>query len=211
MGSANLDATSSRVRSERATIRQHAERSAPQERDAVLLQGQVAHVGFREGDQVFVIPFTYHYDSANPDRIYLHGGQTSRALDVLASGATVCVEVTLLDGLVYSRDALYHSVNYRSCVCFGRAQEITDPARKREILRDMITRYFPQRQEGPDYAAASDAQIEATAVFEIAVEECSTKVRTGGPKGPHDDKVEENGTCGVIELHTKAVDLRRSE
>lgn len=208
MRSADLESHPQSSRPERAIIRQHAERSAPNERDSVLLQGQVAHVGFREGDQVFVIPFSYQYDPATPDRIYIHGGRTSRALEVLASGASVCLEVTILDGLVYSRDALYHSVNYRSCVCFGRAREITDAACKRDILRGLITRYFPQRREGVDYAAATDAQIEATALFEVVIEESSTKVRTGGPKGPRDGEPGERGTCGVIELRPTAVGNR---
>lgn len=209
MGSVDLPSSSRRKNLGKSTIRQHAERSAPQERDSVLLQGHVAHVGFTEDDQVFVIPFTYHYDPASPDRIYLHGGQTSRALHVLATGAPVCVEVTILDGLVYSRDALYHSVNYRSCVCFGRAREVLDADEKRRILRDMISRNFPQRQEGTDYAAPSDAQVEATALFEIIVEESSTKVRTGGPKGPHDDTPGERGSCGVLELRTTLINGTR--
>lgn len=206
MESTNPGTNETSVHMGRATIRQHAERSAPHEKDSVLLQGHVAHLGFREGDQVFVIPFTYHYDAATPDRIYLHGGQSSRALDVLATGAPVCVEVTILDGLVYSRDALYHSVNYRSCVCFGRAREVVDTDRKREILRDMITRYFPQRHEGTHYAAPSAAQIDATALFEVNIEECSTKVRTGGPKGPHDANEGELGSCGVLDLKTELID-----
>ncbi|HYG99464.1 MAG TPA: pyridoxamine 5'-phosphate oxidase family protein [Terriglobales bacterium] len=192
----------------RGIIRQHPERSAPEARNSVLLQGQVAHVAFNDGDQVVVVPFTYHFDPAIPDRIFLHGGQNSRAFRVMASGAPVCVEVTIVDGLVYSRDALYHSVNYRSCVCFGRAQEIREADRKAIILRDMIRRYFPGREEGRDYVAASEAQLHATALFEVMIEESSTKMRAGGPKGPNDNSSPGSHTFGIVELKVTPVDPR---
>ena len=53
-----------------------------------------------EGAQPFVIPFSYHYDDVSPRSIYLHGSTISRAIKQLASGAPVCVTVTLLDALV---------------------------------------------------------------------------------------------------------------
>ena len=44
----------------------------------------------------------------------------------LASGVPVCATVTELDGLVYSRDARYHSANYRCVMCFGRGRLVED-------------------------------------------------------------------------------------
>src|SRR5262245_36096793 len=107
----------------RTTLRVHPERSVPEEAPEILSAGVVAHVGFEAEGQPYVIPMTYHYDPAEPKRLYLHGAHMSRLMNHLATGAAVCVTVTLTDGLVYSRTALYHSVNYRSIVCFGRAAE----------------------------------------------------------------------------------------
>ena len=67
-------------------------------------------------------PLLYQYSADRPDRLYLHGGLSSRAMKHLASGVPLCATVTQLDGLVYSRDAKYHSANYRSVMCFGRGR-----------------------------------------------------------------------------------------
>lgn len=191
----------------RSTIREHAERAAPEKRNEVLAAGMVAHVAFTDQGEPYVVPFTYHFDASKPDKLYLHGGQNGRALAILKSGAPVCIEVTLLDGLVYSRDAMFHSMNYRSCICFGTAHEITDPVEKRTVFTEMIRRYFPGREPGRDYNEATDAQTENTAVFEVEIQESSAKTRTGGPRGPRDLQSGSSGSGGVIELETVRHDL----
>ncbi len=186
--------------SDRARVRQHPERSAPDEADAILASGLVAHVSWNAGDQPFVIPFGYHFDQAIPDRLYLHGGHGSSTLKHLSRGDPVCVAVTLVDGLVFSRTALNHSMNYRSVVCFGRGRSITDAAEKRRIFEAMTRRYYPGREQGIDYQSATDAQITATAVIEIAIEEKSAKIRRGGPTGPTDAAIGPEESCGVVWL-----------
>jgi nitroimidazol reductase NimA-like FMN-containing flavoprotein (pyridoxamine 5'-phosphate oxidase superfamily) len=184
----------------RATIRVHPEREVPEEAPEILAAGVVAHVGFEAEGQPYVIPMTYHYDPANPRRIFLHGAHLSRLMAHLATGAPVCVTVTLTDGLVYSRTALYHSVNYRSIVCFGRAGEAPDAGRQRMLLDAMIGRYFPGRTPGRDYEPAPDAHLEATAFIALDIEEWSAKARRGGPKGPRDSDPLAAGTAGVVPL-----------
>ncbi|HEX6105913.1 MAG TPA: pyridoxamine 5'-phosphate oxidase family protein, partial [Gemmatimonadales bacterium] len=87
----------------RAALRVHAEREATEEAAAILAAGYVAHVGFAVDGQPYVIPRTYQFDPAEPGRLYLHGAHHSRLMAHLESGAPVCVTVTMLDGLVYSR------------------------------------------------------------------------------------------------------------
>lgn len=186
--------------SSRSTIRIHADRSVPQEAAAILAEGHVAHVGFVEEGQPFVIPLGYQFSAETPDRIYFHGSLASRAMRHMASGAPVCVTVTLLQGLVYSRTALNHSMNYRSAVCFGRGRRVTDEAVQRKVYEAMVGRYFPGRTEGRDYAAPTVAHLDATALVEVEIEEMSAKKRTGGPLGPLDAVEGAPGTCGVVEL-----------
>lgn len=186
--------------SERTRIRRHPESGVPEEAAAIVAEGLVAHVGFCQDGQPFVIPFSYGYDPARPDRLYLHGAMTGRTMKHLAGGAPVCVEVTLQDGLVYSRTAVNHGVNYRSVVAFGRATPVTDEAEKAAICDRLIRRYFPGREAGRDYEAASAKQVRATAVVEVQIEEWSAKARRGGPKGPKDSDPDAPGTCGVVEL-----------
>jgi nitroimidazol reductase NimA-like FMN-containing flavoprotein (pyridoxamine 5'-phosphate oxidase superfamily) len=154
------------VVTERTRIRTHPERAVPDEAEAILAAGLVAHVGFVVDGQPVVIPMGYHYEDG---KLYLHGSRGGRLPRTLRDGVPVCVEVTLLDGLVASRHALYHSMNYRSAIAFGRARSIAD---------------------------AADLKI--TELLEITVDELNAKQRSGPPKGPEDADADAFGTCGVF-------------
>src|SRR5208337_785339 len=148
----------------------------------------------------YVIPMLYHYAADRPDRLYLHGGVSSRTLEHLASGVPVCATVTQLDGLVYSRDAKYHSANYRCVMCFGRGRLMEDGPEKRAMFEAMTSRYIPGRTVGRDYAHATEQQLATTAVIEVLIEDMSAKMREGGPKGPNDAADDGRRTCGVVDL-----------
>ncbi len=187
-------------RSERTSIRINPERAVPDESAEILAQGQVAHVGVISGGQPVVVPLTYHFDPLTPQVLYLHGAVRSRALDELAGGQPVCVTVTLTDGLVYSRKAMNHSMNYRSVMVFGHGKLIEDEDRKFEIFDQMVQRYFPGRQVGQDYNPPPLEDLGATAMVEVTIDEWSGKARRGGPTGPDDDKPDALGSAGVIDL-----------
>jgi nitroimidazol reductase NimA-like FMN-containing flavoprotein (pyridoxamine 5'-phosphate oxidase superfamily) len=158
-------------------------------------------VGFVQDGQPFVIPFLFDYAAGvAPDRVYLHGAHASRALRHLARGASVCLEATLLDGLVYSRAAEMHSANYRSVVCFGHCCELVDEVTKRRVMERMTRRYFAGRTLGRDYEPVTSEYLQTTTVLEVQVEEWSAKARRGGPLGPSDENPDAPGTAGVVEL-----------
>lgn len=182
------------------TIRQHPERAVPGRAKKFLALGYIAHVGFEQDGRPYVIPMLYHYDERWPDRIFVHGGLSSRMIEHLSKGVPACATVTELDGLVYSRDARYHSANYRSVMCFGRGCLVEDDELKQAVFVAMTSRYFPGRTAGRDYAIAPKSHLDATPVVEIVIEEISAKMREGGPKGPRDADPNASGTCGVLEL-----------
>ena len=185
---------------ERTRIRNHPERAVPEETAQILADGMVAHVGFIEDGMPYVIPLSYHFDQQTPELLYLHGSVRSRAMKLLATGAPVCVTVTLTDGLVYSRKAMNHSMNYRSAVVFGAAREVTDESEKFQIFDDMVQRYFSGRTVDRDYNAPPSADLGVTTLVEVRIEDWSGKARRGGPTGPDDDDPNALGSAGVIEL-----------
>ena len=180
----------------RTRIRRHPERglALPEDAEAILAQGIVAHVGIVQDGQPFVIPMTYLYREGS---VYIHGAPGSRTIKVLASGAPACVEVTLVDGLITSKSAETHSVNYRSTVLFGRGELVRDRERRIAVLTELIGRYVPGRTAGTDYAPITEAELKATALVELRVEEMSAKGRSGGPRGPFDDDPTAPGNAGV--------------
>jgi uncharacterized protein len=188
------------------TIRQHPERAVPGRAEDFLGRGNVAHVGFEQDGRPYVVPMLYHYGVDRPDRLYVHGGLSSRMIRHLASGVPVCATVTEIDGLVYSRDARYHSANYRCVMCFGRGRLVEDDELKQSVFVAMTSRYFPGRSAGQDYAIAPKSHLDATPMIEIMIEEMSAKMREGGPKGPYDADENAPGTCGVVELRTDRIE-----
>jgi nitroimidazol reductase NimA-like FMN-containing flavoprotein (pyridoxamine 5'-phosphate oxidase superfamily) len=184
----------------RSSIRRHAERGVSDRAAGILAEGHVAHVAFVEDGQPFVIPMGYHFDPESPDRLYVHGAQDSRIMQTLKSGAAVSIGVTLVDGLVYSRTAFNHSMNYRSVVVFGKGGAVVEAEEQKRLYRDMVARYFPGRTAGRDYSEPTGPQLEATALVAIEIEELSAKMREGGPLGPIDASADAPGTCGVVPL-----------
>jgi nitroimidazol reductase NimA-like FMN-containing flavoprotein (pyridoxamine 5'-phosphate oxidase superfamily) len=191
---------STRPDSSRTRIRVHPERSRPEQADAILAAGLVAHVGFAQDGQPFVIPMTYHFEPERSDHLYLHGAHHSRLMQHLGAGAEVCVTVTLVDGLVHSRTALFHSVNYRSVVVFGSAAPTPSREDQRRLLESMVARYWPGRLAGRDYEPIPDDHLASTAFIALRIRELSAKIRTGGPKGPRDSDPTAPGTAGVTAL-----------
>jgi nitroimidazol reductase NimA-like FMN-containing flavoprotein (pyridoxamine 5'-phosphate oxidase superfamily) len=162
----------------RTTLQRHPERGSYDRAviDAILDEALVAHVGFSVDGQTFVLPMSY---ARAGDRLYLHGGVASRALAALRGGAPACVTVTLLDGLVLARSAFRHSVNYRSVMIFGVAREVEGREAKRAALLSIVEHMVPGRSA--DVRAPTDAELDATAVVWLPLDEGSAKVRSGPP------------------------------
>src|ERR1700737_1593757 len=150
--------------------------------NAILDAGFLAHVGFCVDSQPFVIPTLYGRDG---ERLYLHGSAASRMLRELETGIPTCVTVTLVDGLVLSRSAFDHSMNYRSVVAFGTARKIVDPEQKIESLRLISEHLIAGRWQ--EVRGPSEKELKATTVLEFSIEEASSKVRTGPPLDEESD------------------------
>ena len=149
---------------------------------AILDAGFLAHVGFQVAGQPFVIPTLYGRDG---DKLYLHGSAASRMLGELESSIPVCVNVTLVDGLVLARSAFHHSMNYRSVVAFGAARKIEDHAEKTRALLIISEHMIAGRWN--DVRKPTEKELKATAVLEFSIEEASAKVRTGPPLDDEED------------------------
>ena len=181
----------------RTQIRRKPERAlrVPEDAEEILRTALVAHVGFVQDEQPYVIPFTYLYRDGH---IYLHGAPAGRAIRLLASGAPACVEVTLVDGLIASKTAEKHSVNYRSVVCFGRGRLVEDAAHRAEVFRSLIGRYFPGRTAGVDYAHITEPELKRVWLVELRIQAMSAKGRSGGPLGPLDADPDAPGSAGIV-------------
>lgn len=143
---------------------------------AILDAGLVAHVGFVQDGQPYVIPMLHARDG---DRLLLHGARKARIVQLLATRAPVCATVTLLDGVVAARSAFNSSLNYRSAVVFGHARLLEDEAERLRALRVLSEHVFPGRWA--ELRDPTPSEIGQTGVIELAIEQASAKVAEGPP------------------------------
>jgi uncharacterized protein len=150
--------------------------------DAILDAMPVAHVGHVVDGFPVVTPTLQWREG---DRIYWHGSSASR-MQKRASGAEVCVTVTLTDGMVLARSGLEHSVNFRSVMVFGRAEVVEGAAAKEAHLRTMMDQMFPGRWD--QLRPITAQELKATRILSLPLTEASAKVSAGPPLDPPEDR-----------------------
>jgi nitroimidazol reductase NimA-like FMN-containing flavoprotein (pyridoxamine 5'-phosphate oxidase superfamily) len=100
-------------------------------------------------------------------------------------GVDLCLTVMLLDGFVMAKSAFHHSVNYRSVVVFGTAEEVTDVEEKRRALELLVEHIHPGRST--ESRPPNDDELKKTLVLRLPLDEASAKVREGGPIDDEED------------------------
>ncbi|RGA06274.1 pyridoxamine 5'-phosphate oxidase family protein [Microbispora triticiradicis] len=146
----------------------------------VLRAGFVCHLGVVVDDVPMVVPTVYGFDAGH---LYVHGSVASRSL---TRGATVCVTVTHVDGLVLARSVFEHGVDYRSAMIYG-VPRVLEGDEKLAALRCLTEHVAPGQW---DYARRPDRrELAATTILAVPLDEASVKVREGHPDDaddPHD-------------------------
>jgi uncharacterized protein len=140
----------------------------------ILDQAFVCHVGFIAEGMPVVVPTNYVRVG---DKLFLHGSTASRLMKTLGSGAPFCLSVTLLDGIVFSPTATGHSVNYRSVVVMGKAEQVEGIEAKREAMRDFVE--YVLRGRWATVRQPSEQELKGTMVLTVPLVEASAKIRTG--------------------------------
>ncbi|TDD83116.1 pyridoxamine 5'-phosphate oxidase family protein [Saccharopolyspora karakumensis] len=160
---------------------------------ATLDAGLVCHLAVVVDGSPRVLPTGY---GRRGDTLYLHGSTGARSL---REAGEVCVSVTHVDGVVYSRSMMHHSINYRSAVIHGRIRHVEDPAERWEGLRVITEQLAPGSW---DHARRPNRkELAATAVLALDLTEAAVKVRTGDPGDDAEDVAAHEAWAGVLPLH----------
>jgi uncharacterized protein len=169
---------------ERTRVRTHPERGNYDRSViyAILDEALICHVGLVSNGSPVVIPTLF---ARLGDTLYIHGSAVGRMQQTMAGGIDVCVNVTLLDGLVFARSAFSHSMNYRSVTVFGRGREVIDPDEKWRALEATVEHVAKGRWR--DARQPNEKELAVTSVIAIALDEASAKIRTGPPKDAEAD------------------------
>jgi nitroimidazol reductase NimA-like FMN-containing flavoprotein (pyridoxamine 5'-phosphate oxidase superfamily) len=142
----------------------------------ILDEALICHVGFVQNEQPFVIPINF---ARIGDTLVLHGAKASRLLKHIEAGHPVCVEATLVDGLVLARSVFHHSINYRSVVLFGTGRIVKADQEKLAALEAITEHLIPGRWR--EARLPNRKELNATSVVVIKIDQASAKVRSGPP------------------------------
>lgn len=164
----------------------------------ILDESLIANIAFTTEHGPVLIPMMFARDG---DELLFHGATTSRLMQVLTGGESVCLSVTIVDGLVLAKSLFHHSMNYRSVTCYGRGHEVTKPEDRLQALEKISDKTMPGRWT--DSRQPSEKEMKATRIAAITIESASAKVRTGPPVEDADD-VSLPYWSGVVPLRTIA-------
>jgi uncharacterized protein len=149
---------------------------------SILDEAFICHIGFAVDGQPYVIPTSF----GRVDNIlYIHGSSASRMLRTLSGGIDMCFTVTHIDALVLARSAFHHSINYRSVVVLGNANQVDDPDEKSQALEAITNHIVPGRWA--DVRWPNELELKATSVLRLLIDEASAKVRVGPPIDDEED------------------------
>jgi len=162
--------------------------------DALLDTALVGHFALVAGDGTpVVLPTAVIRDG---DRVLAHGSTGSSWMRRLATGVRTALAVTAYDGLIVARSAFESSIRYRSAVLFGACATLADDDKERAL--DLVTeRLLPGR--AAEVRRPTRAELAATLVLGLPIDDWSLKVSAGWPEDGPDD-VAGPAWAGVVPL-----------
>ncbi|MCB1845491.1 MAG: pyridoxamine 5'-phosphate oxidase family protein, partial [Halioglobus sp.] len=109
---------------------------------SILDTGPVAHVAFVQEGKPLVVPMIHARDG---ETLYLHGARKARVIRLLEENDSVCINVTLVDGLVLARSAFNSSMNYRSVTVHGAPRLVDSDEEKLHAMKRISEHLMPGR------------------------------------------------------------------
>jgi uncharacterized protein len=148
----------------------------------ILDAGLVAQVAFVEAGNPVVVPMIYGRDG---ETVFLHGARKARVIRMVEASKSICLSVTLLDGIVLARSAFNSSMNYRSVTVFGTPSLVEGTAEKLRAMKIISEHLMPGRWD--ELRAPHDKEVKMTGVIAVRIEAASAKVSAGMPVDEPDD------------------------
>jgi len=171
----------------------------------ILDAGLVAHVAFVQDGAPVVVPMLYGREGKT---LYLHGARKARVIRLLEGSGAACVNVTLVDGLVFARSAFASSMNYRSVTVYGKARLVDDWEDNKHALHVIAECTMPGRRA--DLRKSTDNELKMTGVIAIDIDSASAKISTGMPDD-EDIDLDTPVWAGVLPLESRFMALQADD
>lgn len=95
----------------------------------VLHQQLIGRIGCHNRDKVYVVPISYAYDGTY---IYCHTHEGMK-LNMMRENPSVCFEI----------DTMENMANWKSVICIGQFEELTEPEVRTKGIRQLLARVLP--------------------------------------------------------------------
>lgn len=171
----------------------------------VLDAGLVASVGFVQDGVPVVVPMIFGRDG---ETLYLHGARKARVVRLLEQSKQACVNVTLLDGIVFARSTFNSSMNYRSATVFGTPQLVDGHDEKLRAMRVISEHTMPGRWA--EVRDSHEREVKMTGVIAVNIETASAKISSGMPED-EDEDYDIPIWAGVLPIENRLTSLRSDD
>jgi nitroimidazol reductase NimA-like FMN-containing flavoprotein (pyridoxamine 5'-phosphate oxidase superfamily) len=148
----------------------------------VLDAGLVAHVAFVEDGKAVVVPMIYAREG---ETVFLHGARKARVIRMLEENPSICLNVTLVDGIVLARSAFNSSMNYRSATVFGAPRLLESDEDKLHAMKVISEHLMPGRWD--ELREPLDKEVRMTGVISVNIDSASAKISSGMPVDEPED------------------------
>ena len=163
----------------------------------ILDAGLVIHAAFIQDGNPVVVPMIYGRDG---ETIYVHGARKARVIRMLESSRRCCLNLTLVDGLVFARSAFNSSMQYRSVTVFGTPRLVEDSAEKLRALKTISEQSMPGRWN--ELRDSHEKELKMTGVIAVAIDSASAKISAKEPEDEDEDYAIDIW-AGVIPIKTQ--------
>ena len=172
---------------------------------AILDSALVVSAGFVQDGQSVVVPMIFGREG---ETIFLHGARKARIIRLLEQTDQVCLNVTLVDGIVFARSTFNSSMNYRSATVFGMARLVDDRDDKLHGMRVISEHTMPGRWD--EVRDSLEKEIKMTGVIAVEIDAASAKISSGMPED-EDEDYDIPIWAGVLPLQSALTSLQDDE
>ena len=133
---------------------------------------KVGHISTRDGNQPFINPTSFWYRKEDHE-IYFHSNAVGRMRFNAENNPETCFECYRSGRLLPSNLALEVSFQYECVIAFGRIRVIEDIDEKRDVLNELLQKYFGEMRSGEDYRPITNNELKRTSVYGIKIKSWS--------------------------------------
>jgi nitroimidazol reductase NimA-like FMN-containing flavoprotein (pyridoxamine 5'-phosphate oxidase superfamily) len=126
--------------------------------------------------QPFINHNLFAYDSGTHS-IFFHSADSGQLIKNIRANPQVCLSCAEIGRLLPASRAREFSVEYRSVVVFGTAEELVTIEERRRGLDMLMKKYAPMHAPGIDYPEIDEEEMRSTAVYRLCIQSWSGKCK----------------------------------